>query len=424
VSMNEAVLREVISLNEVVWFNEKKMGFDKFRETSEIKYEDIVDAEERLKRFAPLIKELFPETEDGIIESPLIEINKMKKELEALYNNVINGKLYIKCDSHLQVAGSVKARGGIYEVLKHAETLAIENGLLAETENYSKLASSEFKKFFSGYSIGVGSTGNLGLSIGIISSALGFKVTVHMSHDAKEWKKQLLRKKGAIVREYNEDYTKAVEEGRKQCAGDNKAYFIDDENSMDLFLGYSVAALRLQRQLREANIEINEENQLYVYLPCGVGGAPGGITFGLKYIFKDNVHCFYAEPTHSPCMLMGLLTGKYNEAHVGDYGIDNITEADGLAVGAPSRLASLISEKLIDGIYTIEDKELLKILALLFNSENLRIEPSAAAAFYGIQNIKNNSVNTIHVAWATGGLFLPEEIYNGMYKQGMKLINE
>lgn len=421
------LLEKIISTKEVFWTNTKFLDYKKAIEKISLTENDVVDASERLQRFAPYIKSAFPETsiDNGIIESELKEINNMKKYLENFHQCKIDGKLLLKCDSHLKVSGSIKARGGIYEVLKHAEELAIEHDLLKINDNYSILDSEKFKNFFSKYSIAVGSTGNLGLSIGIISAKLGFRVSVHMSADAKKWKKDLLKSKGVEVIEYESDYSKAVEEGRKQSNENPMSYFIDNENSKDLFLGYAVAAYRLKEQLQNMNTTVDSEHPLFVYLPCGVGGGPGGVAFGLKLIYKDDVHIFFAEPTHSPCMLIGCMTGEHNRVSVQDFGIDNITAADGLAVGRASGFVGRTIENLLSGIYTVEDNMLFLLLTALADTENIHLEPSALAGMIGpcllCNYDKAKMQNATHIVWATGGSMVPQDELDKYYNIGKKL---
>ncbi len=427
------LVRDLVDLKEVVWFNPNVTSTDQGLPYVGLTQNDVMDAQARLQRFAPYLMKAFPETAstEGIIESAIVDIPQMKEALEKRYNTLIEGQLRLKKDSHLPISGSIKARGGIYEVLTHAEKLAIEAGLLTTEDNYEKLFSDEFRKFFSQYSIAVGSTGNLGMSIGIMSAKLGFSVSVHMSADARQWKKDKLRAHGVNVVEYEQDYSIAVEQGRKEAEKNPRCFFIDDENSKTLFLGYAVAGLRLKHQFETLNIPVDSKHPLFVYLPCGVGGGPGGVAFGLKLAFGDAVHCLFAEPTHSPCMLLGVYTQLHDGISVQEVGIDNITAADGLAVGRASGFVGRAMERLIDGYYTIDDQELYNLLSLLNKEEGIQLEPSALAGMTGaihvyqakdyLQGLSLDSQkmhNATHLVWATGGGMVPTDEMQKYLAQG------
>lgn len=102
------VIQNMINCDEIFWLNEKA------GREAELPFgmADIEDAEKRLARFAPYIRTAFPETEEtgGIIESPLVEITRMKKNFEAELEREIPGRMFLKCDSHLAVSGSIKAQ--------------------------------------------------------------------------------------------------------------------------------------------------------------------------------------------------------------------------------------------------------------------------------------------------------------------------
>ena len=158
-----------------------------------------------------------------------------------------------------------------------------------------------------------------------------------------------------------------------------------------------------------------------VYLPCGVGGAPGGITFGLKHVFGDAVHCFFAEPVESPCMTLGLMTGKHDEISVYDIGLSNRTIADGLAVARPSAFVGKMIQGVISGTFTVTDARLEENAGLARTLEKLKLEPSATAGFQGPQWLLQTepgrdylrrhgleSAKLTHILWTTGGRYLPE----------------
>lgn len=432
------LIRELVALQETTWFNPGVAPVAQALGDTGLSSADVADASARLGRFAAYLRVAFPETEGsaGIIESDILPLTHLQPLLGERYGQSLNGALWLKRDSHLPISGSIKARGGIYEVLKHAEDLALAGGLIKLDDDYALLHSDKARAFFGQYKIAVGSTGNLGMSIGIMGAALGFQVTVHMSADARQWKKDKLRSHGVTVVEYESDYSVAVAQGRQQAESDPSCHFVDDENSVNLFLGYAVAGERLKQQFAAAQITVDAQHPLFVYLPCGVGGAPGGVAFGLKLAFGDAVHCIFAEPTHSPCMLLGVYTGMHDEVSVQDFGIDNVTAADGLAVGRASGFVGKAMQRMLDGFYTVSDEEMYSLLALMERSEGLRLEPSALAGVPGIARVLGEQqgylaraglspqamANATHLVWATGGNMVPAAEMDAYLAKGRELL--
>ena len=413
---NNPLLQHLAAAEEVFWLNPN------LRETESplASPDGVEDARRRLQRFAAYFMKAFPETaaSGGLIESELIPLPRLTDSLRSESPIALAGRFFLKGDHALPISGSIKARGGIYEILVLAERIAMEKGMLQPESDYSILAEPQFHRLFSQYAVAVGSTGNLGLSIGIISAKLGFQVTVHMSADARQWKKDLLRSKGARVVEYDGDFMLAVQEGRKQAALDPNCHFVDDENSFTLFYGYSVAGKRTAAQLLAAGVRVDAEHPLFVYLPCGVGGSPGGITYGLKQEFGSHVHCFFAEPVQSPCMLLGVATGLHDEICVQDIGLSGKTAMDGLAVARPSKLIGRIIGHRLDGIYTLQDAKAYPMLTRLYDTEGIALEPSACAGLFGYQITQSDAAyhkrfteqqwnNATHLAWSTGGGMVP-----------------
>ena len=401
-----------------------------------ISLQDTRAAAARMARCAGLLARVFPELAEsgGVVESPLLPADALQG---ALGLGAGQGRLLVKADHRLPVAGSIKARGGMHEVLELAERLALQHGLVAPGGDYRALALPEARALFARHQVAVGSTGNLGLSIGVVAAALGFSAVVHMSADAKAWKKERLRQRGVQVVEHAGDYERAVAAGRAEAAVNPLCHFVDDEQSLSLLLGYSAAALHLPQQLAAQGVVVDAAHPLIVYLPCGVGGAPAGIAFGLRQLLGPHVHCFFAEPVQSPCFLVQMLaaqdmdTGEHPSVY--DWGLSNRTEADGLAVPRASLLAAQLMRPLLSGVFTVADDALFAHLVQVLDALGERIEPSAAAGFAGPAMLLGAEAGrawlaesgvgaalagATHLVWTTGGLLVPQAQFEGFVQRG------
>lgn len=414
--------------NEVpfLWLNPGRASMRDLPDNMILGSNDLKEAQRLWRRAGPLLARLFPELErtQGVIDSDLRPAPSLVRKMFPDLSERLADRFLLKTDHALPVAGSVKARGGVFAVIHFARELALKEGLIAsEDEDLGPLAEPKARRVFEQWELTVGSTGNLGLSIGIMGSALGFKVSVHMSVEAKEWKKARLRSRGVKVVEHQSDYTAACREVRAAALETPRMHFIDDENSPELFLGYAAAAGQLKDQLDRRGTPITPDRPLFLYLPCGVGGAPGGVAFGARLVFGDQAHPFFAEPTQAPCFLLGMATGLHEKVSVYDYGLKLKTEADGLAVSRPSRFVGRLMEPLLSGVFTLEDQTLFQSLLFLHETEGLEVEPSAAAGLIGPKLLlggpgreyierrlsEKAAHEALHVVWTTGGSLVPPE---------------
>ena len=400
---------------------------------------DVADADARLRRFAPYLARVFPDAaaSGGIIESPLLPLPAMRAALWAEAGLADGGGLWLKADNLLPISGSIKARGGIYEVLKHAESLALSHGLLRE----GRLRRTGQRR-------GAGLLRRLPGGGGLYRQS----GAVHRHHQ---------RQAGLPGQRAYVGGRAAVEEGfaaqpwgrggrvsvRLQRGGGRRPQTGGVRSALSFRrrreFGQSIPWLRggggrLRGQLVEQGVRVDAEHPLLVYLPCGVGGGPGGVAFGLKLAFGDAVHCLFAEPTHAPCMLLGVYTGLHDEVAVQDFGIDNLTAADGLAVGRPSGFVGRAMQRLIDGYYTVDDAELYRLLAMLEREQGLRLEPSALAGMPGPLRVLSETqgyrqrlglsperlARASHLVWGTGGGMVPPAEMDAYLAEGRRRLTE
>ena len=129
-----------------------------------------------------------------------------------------------------------------------------------------------------------------------------------------------------------------------------------------------------------------------------------------------------------------MATGLHSAICVQDLGVDNLTVADGLAVGRSSGFVGKLMEPFMSGCYSLEDWRMHRMLTQLSDCEGLKLEPSALAGMYGSVLVSKDAVlsgypraagltpetmaHATHLVWATGGSMVPPEEMQHYYEAG------
>ncbi|MDO4617720.1 MAG: D-serine ammonia-lyase [Lachnospiraceae bacterium] len=397
---------------ESLWINPEKIDTEVHQTINEYSYIYLKAAQKRFMRFLPYIAEAFPETaaKKGVIESGLIEIPAMKEWLNTRGAN-LQGRVFLKDDAHLPVGGSVEVRGGVHAVLRIAEDLARDAELLVPGEKYNVFNKEAYRQLFGQYTILLCTGADLALAAGLTAEKLGFRVIAQLPSGEAEWKKQLLKEHGIVIREYEGDYRQAVSAAKREADADPKIFLID-KDSKDLFFGYSSAALRLKVQLGKMDISVDPEHPLFVYIPGDSAAAAGGLTYGLKEVFGRDAHCLIGESVSSSVSWKETLSGEHRMQ-------DNPSEQKTGNSTADENFTEEMLRTLVSGIFQIDEESLNVYRKELVEKEQLFLEASACAGFAGPEQIqqkgtlwesylekeglKDHVSDAVHIVWGTTG---------------------
>jgi threonine dehydratase len=207
------------------------------------------------------------------------------------------------------------------------------------------------------------SSGNHAQAVALAARELGVRATILMPKDAPPAKVAATRGYGAEILEYDR-YTEDRAELGQALAAERGATLVPPYEDWAVMAGQGTAALEL---LEDAGAL----DQLLV--PVGGGGLIAGCATTAKALA---VRCrvIGVEPEAADDTARSLAAGERVRIEVPK------TIADGLTSPEPGALTWEVNRRLLDGIATVSEEEIVDAMAFLFDRLKLVAEPSGAVA--------------------------------------------
>jgi len=267
---------------------------------------------------------------DGYTPTPLIELNKLSKELHL-------NKIYYKDENKRFDLKSFKALGGAYAV----EKVSKRNKDIV---------------------VATATAGNHGRSVAWGAKRLGLSCKIFISEFVSDARGRAMSDLGADVIKVKGNYEKSLLECIRQST-ENNWQIVQDvawENYVQVpkytMAGYTV-------MMKEISDQIKDQKISHIILQAGVGGMAAAMMSGIARYLNNIPITIVVEPDSAACVMESIKTGKIEKID-----IKRESLMGGMSCGEVSLVPWQILKNSVKHCVSLPDDDIAKTMKLLGNS--------------------------------------------------------
>jgi len=272
-----------------------------------------------------------------------------------------SAEVFLKLEN-LQITKSFKPRGAFNKLL-HLKAEEVDRGIITA------------------------SAGNHGQAVAYAAQKLSLPVRVVVPVSTPKVKIEGMKKYGANLVLFGDNYDGAERRAKKLARRDGCAYISPYDDEL-IISGHGTVGLEIVEALPEVDV---------VVVPVGGGGLISGVSISVKST-KPETEIVGVQSEASPVMYESLKAGKIVEAKKGK------TIAEGLSGGLEKdALTFEIAKNCVDRILLVKEATIRKAVYLLWTHDRQMVEGSGAAAIAPILEDSKLFESKTVVSLITGG---------------------
>ena len=312
----------VISSNGDLWkhtefIENKNFSFNKTKILNSLSEKDIDEAYQNISSW------------EGYTPTPLIELNKLSKELNL-------NKIFYKDESKRFDLKSFKALGGAYAVEK-------------------------VSKGNKDIVVATATAGNHGRSVAWGARRLGLKCKIFISEFVSDARGKAMADLGADVIKVKGNYEKSLIECIKQ-SNNNNWQIVQDVAWKDYMIVPKLTMAGYTVMMKEIVNQIKDDKITHIILQAGVGGMAGAMVAGIARYLDNVPEIIVVEPDSAACVLESIRTGKIEKINIKKESL-----MGGMSCGEVSLVPWEILKNSVKYCISLPDEDIAKTMKLLGN---------------------------------------------------------